>query len=109
MRPVRVVIPATGGADPVVVPLDVYQTGPVTLGLSDVDGVVDVDLEYTVDDVWDPDVTPSWISLVQTLTADAVHALVDADGNRIMATAVRATNAGVGTATLVVIQQGVQG
>lgn len=107
MRPVRVEIPASGNSVPV--PLDVYQTGPVTLGIEEVSGVVDIDLQYTLDDIWDPDVTPSWLDLTTAETANGAHALVDANNNRIMAIAVRATNGAAGTAQLVVIQQGVQG
>lgn len=109
MRPVRVAVPAEGNSVPV--PLDIYQVAPVTVALANVTGTVTPTLQLTMDDIWDPDVTPDWVDApVNISNTGAPVALVDAAlGTPIMPTAIRVVNAGTGTAVLVVIQRGVMG
>lgn len=113
MRPVRVPIPATGTPGPVV-PLDIYQKGPVSIAVSGVQGAVNIDVEYTLDDVFAANFSQStaqWfpVAALQNLNAAATSQLVDANNAPIMATALRTTNSGAGTAILQVVQSGVMG
>lgn len=111
MRPVTVPIGATG-TDPVVVPLDLYLQGPITVAILDVDGTVDIDVEYTMADVYDSafdQATASWFptgAMFTGATANVAGALTDAAGNPIRPTAIRATNGAAGTANLKVTQAG---
>lgn len=112
MRPVRVAVPAD---DPsATVPLDIYQVGPVTISITDVTGVPDIDVEYTLDDIWDPTVTPEWLPAGAPLNAVATAAagrLVDATtGDPITPVAVRAlNNNAASTAVMTVVQSGITG
>lgn len=114
MRPVRVAIDGSGGTGvSPVVPIDIYQKGPITVALTGVQGVVSVDIDYTLDDVWSPSFNPAtaeWFPTgIQAAAAAASEALVDANNNPIIPTAIRATNGGAGTAVLVVVQSGITG
>lgn len=118
MRPIRVPVPAEGASAPV--PLDIYQRG-ATLAIVSVEGTVDIELQYTLDDVFAPDFDPttaSWHTLQDTLgdlsgvgvRSLAAEAQVEGgEGSDLHATAVRAVNDGNGTAVLQVVQSGVMG
>lgn len=113
MRPITIAIPASDATAPI--PLDIYQIGPVEWAVLGVDGVIDVDVEYTFDDVYavgyDP-ATGNWTIAGgngQTVTAAAAERLLDVNDQLITPTAVRFNNAGVGTATGRIIQSGVMG
>lgn len=113
MRPVTVEIPADGETAPI--PLDIYQVGPVQWAILEVDGVVDIDLEFTMDDIWavgyDP-ATGEWFATSADSTGETTEGagrLLDANDNLITPTAVRFTNAGVGTAVGRITQSGVMG
>lgn len=114
MRPIRVAIPATGTPGPVV-PLDIYQKGPVTVAIVSVVGAVNINVQYTLDDVFSPtfnQATAQWFAVSAALTgavAAAAAAVTDANNNPIVPTAIRATNAGIGTAILQVVQSGITG
>lgn len=114
MRPIRLAIPADDVTIPV--PLDIYQKGPVTVGVDSVDGVVDIDIQYTTDDIFAAGYDPSmgnWVNSaapLDNITAALSAALVDSQGNAIVPTAIRAlNNVDTGTARLVVLQAGVMG
>lgn len=105
MRPVRIEIP--GGDNSEVVPLDWYQDGPVSLAVVNVDGTVDITLQYTLDDVFSEDFDPStanWFEIATGITAAQQEDLGDT-----RPTAVRATNGAAGTAELQVVQSGTTG
>ena len=115
MRPVTIPVYASGGDPQPVVPLDVYQVGPVMVQIADIDGTVDIDVTYTLDDIfaagYDPD-TGNWFATGAGTTAVAAataERLTDANGNLINPTALRCTNAAAGTAQMRVTQSGVMG
>jgi hypothetical protein len=113
MRPVRVAVPADDVS--VVVPIDIYQKGPITVSIAEATGTPDIDVEYTLDDIWDPAVTPGWFPAGLPLNAvDATPAagrLVDADTDQpVTPTAVRAiNNNAASTAVMTIVQSGIQG
>jgi hypothetical protein len=110
MRPVRIAIPASLAS--AVVPLDIYQRW-TSLAVVGVTGVVDITLQYTLDDVFSPTFDPAtanWFALgAAGIVAAVQRNLADAGGCPTAATGVRALNAGVGTATLQVVQSGIMG
>ncbi len=113
MRPVRVVVPAD---DPsAVVPIDIYQHGPITISIAEATGVPDIDVEYTLDNIWDSSVTPVWFPAGAPLNAvnatPAAGRLVDATtAQPVTPTAVRAlNNNAASTAVMTVVQSGIIG
>lgn len=95
MRPIRVAIPASGASP--TVPLDLYATAPfITISIEDIVGVTDIDVEYTLDNIWDPTVTPTWFPAGAPLNAVAAQVagrLVGATNQQpISPVAVRALN-----------------
>ncbi len=115
MRPIRnIAVPASGAS--VVIPLDQYEKGPITVQLQSVTGTPDVDVQWTNDDVWSPTFTPAtaaW-NLVATPQAMAVAGdggvLCDADGNPVMPVAIRfVNNSGGSSAAASVVQSGITG
>lgn len=109
MRPVRVIVPATPGF--VVVPLEIRgitQLG--TWAIDQVSGAISITLEYTLDDVYSPTFNPATASWYAVATNGAIVAaasgpIADQAGGFIAnPTALRATNAGVGTARMTIIQ-----
>lgn len=111
MRPVRIAIPASLASS--VVPLDIIGGRNVSLAVVGVTGVVDITLQYTLDDVYSSSFNPAtanWFSLGAAGIAAAVQRnLADSGGAPIVATGVRALNAGAGTATLQVTTSGIRG
>lgn len=111
MRPVRIAIPAASASS--VVPLDLYAGRGVSLAVVGVSGVIDVTLQYTLDNVYSTTfdaATAQWFSLgAAGIAAATQRNLADSGGAPIAATAVRALNAGAGTAILQVTTLGIQG
>lgn len=113
MRPITIAIPASNPTAPI--PLDVYQIGPVEWAIIDVSGVVSIDLEFTLDDVFAVGYNPAagnWFATAAASTNVAAAGggrVLDAAGNLITPTAVRFNNGGVGTATGRILQSGVMG
>jgi hypothetical protein len=111
MRPVRIAIPAASASS--VVPLDMYSGRGVSLAVVALDGVIDVTLQYTLDDVYSSSFNPAtaqWFALgAAGIAAVTQRNLADSGGAPIAATGVRALNAGAGTAVLQVSELGIQG
>lgn len=113
MRPVRVDVPGSGSSPSI--PLDTSQVGPITVSITGVSGTVDIDVQYTLNDIWDPDVTPEWHDAgapLNGVSAATGGALVDANvliPQRIVPVAIRALNNAAGTAVMNVVQSGVMG
>lgn len=113
MRPITIAIPASAATAPI--PLDIYQIGPVEWAVLAVSGVVDIDVQYTFDDIYAAGYNPAtgnWKIAGgngETITAAAAERLLDVNDQLITPTAVRFSNAGVGTATGRIVQSGVMG
>jgi hypothetical protein len=101
MRPVTITVAGAGNSP--AIPLDIYLTPfNVSLFITVVSGAIDASVEYTGDDIFDPDVTPQWFPH-DTLQNEVAAA----DGTIISpVTAVRLVNADTGTAQLRVVQAG---
>lgn len=95
MRPIRVTIPASGSSP--IVTLDLYPPAPfITIGIGEITGVPDIDVEYTLDNVFDTTLTPEWFPagapLNAVATAVAGRLVGSANAQPISPTAIRATN-----------------
>lgn len=102
MRPVVVTLAAPGASAPI--PLDIYARPQISLQ-ADVTGTVNYTVQQTLDDVFDPSVTPTWFNHPD---AALVGATADAQGN--YAYVPRATrivyNSGTGSVRYTVVQAG---
>lgn len=115
MRPIRnIAVPASGAS--VVIPLDPYQKGPVSVQLQGVTNSPDIDVQWTNDDIWAPgfDASNAAWNLVATPQAMAAKGdggtLCDADGNWMNPLAIRfINNAASSSAVASVLQAGISG
>lgn len=113
MRPITIAIPASDSTAPI--PLDIYQIGPVQWAVVGVTGTVDIDVEYTFDDIYAAGyvaASGNWDIAGgngEAITAEEGERLLDVNDNLITPTAVRFTNAAAGTAIGRIIQSGVMG
>lgn len=105
MRPIT--LSQTGVGNSVPIPCDIYLTPfNVSLGV-EVTGTVTYSVQWTFDDVWDPNATITWDPAAANLTA----AVDNQQGSLVSpVTAVRlSVTAGTGTAKLRLVQAGVFG
>ena len=102
MRPVTVTVVGAGQSVPI--PLDLYLTPfNVSLFLILVSGVIDATVEYTGNDVFNPDEVLTWFP-----HADLQNEVASITGTIISPVrAVRLVNAGTGTVSLQVVQSGI--
>jgi hypothetical protein len=103
MRPI--VLTRTGAGDSAVAPMDIHGKPEISLQVV-VSGSVDYTIQQTLDDVFDPAVTPTWFDHSDT---DLVAQAVNRQGNyAFVPRGVRLkVNSGSGTATLTIIQAGI--
>lgn len=112
MRPVTVTVPASAASP--VIPLDLYEVGPVGWQLSGLTGGPSVTIQYTFDDVYATTFNPAtanWLTAKDgaAVVAAAGERLADANGNPVNPTAVRGLNANAASsATLRIVQSGLR-
>ena len=109
MRPIVVDIPASG--ESVIVPLDIYQRGPVTCSIIVLTGSPTLKVQYTMDDPFGATPPTNWVDAGAPLNAAAGDgALVDSAGHLIVPRAIKGVNSGgASTGRLIVSQPGVMG
>jgi len=108
MRPVTVSV--TGPGSSTVIPVDIYQTTAIGMGVIIGPGVVtDCAVQHTFDDIWDVAFNPATATWFDHPTLAGLSS--NADGNYAQPPrGVRLTIvAGAGTATLKLVQAGVMG
>lgn len=105
MRPI--VLQTTGVQISPAAPMDIYARPQISLQL-DVTGAATCTVEQTLDDVFDPKITPTWFPHPDT---NLVGATADKQGNYgYVPRAVRLNQtAGAGSAKLTIIQPGIIG
>jgi len=105
MRPIVATLSAAGSTP--ALPLDIHGRPEVSLQVDVVSGSPTWTVEQTLDDVFDPAVTPVWFVHPDT---DMVSQTVDRQGNyAYIPRAVRLTMTGSGVARLTIIQAGITG
>lgn len=112
MRPVQVTVPASAASP--VIPLDIYEIGPIGWQLSGYVGAASVTIQYTFDDVYSPTFNPAtanWLTAKDgaAVTVPAGERLADANGNPVNPTGVRGLNSvAASSATLRIVQSGLR-
>lgn len=103
----QIVLSQTGAGTTQPAPLDIHGRPEVSLQV-DVTGTVNFTVQQTLDNVFDPSITPLWLPHPDAALAAAT---ADAQGNyAFVPSAVRlVVNSGAGTARLTIIQAGITG
>lgn len=103
----QIVLSQTGAGTTQVAPLDIHGRPEISLQVA-VSGTVNYTVQQTLDNVFDPAVTPTWFDHPDT---NLVAQTVNRQGNyAYVPAAVRlVVNSGSGTARLTIIQAGITG
>lgn len=103
----QIVLTQTGAGTTQPAPLDIHGRPEISLQVV-VDGTVDYTVQQTLDNVFDPAITPTWFPHPDT---NLVAQTVNRQGNyAYVPAAVRlVVNSGSGTARLTIVQAGITG
>ncbi len=105
MRPI--VLTQTNAGTTQVAPLDIHGRPEISLQIDVLSGTPTCTVQQTLDNPFDPAITPAWIDHPDTAL---VNATSDVQGNyAFVPAAVRMVVTGTGTARLTIIQSGILG